>query len=251
MTEETNQEEMIAGKHPVLEALRSGREINKIWIADGAQKSLTQPIVAEAKKLGIIVQFVDKRKLDNLAPGITHQGVVAQAAAFAYVEVDELLELASKRGETPFLLLLDEIEDPHNLGSILRTAECTGVHGVIIPKRRSAGLTATVLKTSAGAAEHVPVARVTNLAQTIDKLKEAGVWVAGADVSAKQDVYKMKFDMPLVVVIGNESKGMGRLIKEKCDFLVKLPMLGQLNSLNASVAAGVLMYEVVRQRRSV
>ncbi|WP_028609677.1 23S rRNA (guanosine(2251)-2'-O)-methyltransferase RlmB [Paenibacillus harenae] len=250
MTEETNQEEIIAGKHPVLEALRSGRELNKIWIADGAQKSLTQPIVAEAKKNSIVVQFVDKRKLDSLAPGVTHQGVVAQAAAFAYVEVEELLDRAGKLGETPFILLLDEIEDPHNLGSILRTAECTGVHGVIIPKRRSAGLTATVLKTSAGAAEHVPVARVTNLAQTIDKLKEAGVWVAGTDVSASQDVYKMKFDMPLAIVIGNESKGMGRLIKEKCDFLVKLPMLGQLNSLNASVAAGVLMYEVVRQRRS-
>ncbi|KRE44366.1 23S rRNA (guanosine(2251)-2'-O)-methyltransferase RlmB [Paenibacillus sp. Soil522] len=251
MTEETIQDEMIAGKHPVLEALRSGREINKIWIADGAQKTLTQPIVAEAKKFGIVVQFVDKRKLDSLTPGVTHQGVVAQAAAFAYVEVEEILERAKQRDEIPFILLLDEIEDPHNLGSILRTAECTGVHGVIIPKRRSAGLTATVLKTSAGAAEHVPVARVTNLAQTIDKLKEAGVWVAGTDVSASQDVYKMKFDMPLVVVIGNESKGMGRLIKEKCDFLVKLPMLGQLNSLNASVAAGVLMYEVVRQRRSI
>ncbi|MGG1635931.1 23S rRNA (guanosine(2251)-2'-O)-methyltransferase RlmB [Paenibacillus sp. FSL A5-0031] len=253
MTEETiqDQDEMIAGKHPVLEALRSGREINKIWIADGAQKTLTQPIVAEAKKSGIIVQFVDKRKLDSLAPGVTHQGVVAQAAAFAYVDVEDILERAKQRDEVPFILLLDEIEDPHNLGSILRTAECTGVHGVIIPKRRAAGLTATVLKTSAGAAEHVPVARVTNLAQTIDRLKEAGVWVAGTDVSAKQDVYKMKFDMPLVVVIGNESKGMGRLIKEKCDFLVKLPMLGQLNSLNASVAAGVLMYEVVRQRRSI
>ncbi|OBZ15227.1 MULTISPECIES: 23S rRNA (guanosine(2251)-2'-O)-methyltransferase RlmB [Bacillales] len=250
MTEETIQDEMIAGKHPVLEALRSGREINKIWIADGAQKTLTQPIVAEAKKFGIVVQFVDKRKLDSLTPGVTHQGVVAQAAAFAYVEVEEILERAKQRDEVPFILLLDEIEDPHNLGSILRTAECTGVHGVIIPKRRSAGLTATVLKTSAGAAEHVPVARVTNLAQTIDKLKEAGVWVAGTDLSASQDVYKMKFDMPLVIVIGNESKGMGRLIKEKCDFLVKLPMLGQLNSLNASVAAGVLMYEVVRQRRS-
>lgn len=249
MSVEVNQEELIAGKHPVLEALRSGREINKIWIAEGAQKSLSQPITAEAKQLGIVVQFVDKRKLDNMAPGITHQGVIAQAAAFAYVEVEDILNAAKNKNETPFILLLDEIEDPHNLGSILRTAECTGVHGVIIPKRRAAGLTATVLKTSAGAAEHVPVARVTNLAQTIDRLKEEGVWVAGTDVSAKQDVYKTKFDMPLAIVIGNESKGMGRLIKEKCDFLVKLPMLGQLNSLNASVAAGVLMYEVVRQRR--
>lgn len=251
MSVETNSEEMIAGKHPVLEALRSGREINKIWIAEGAQKTLTQPIVAEAKKQGIVVQFVDKRKLDSMVEGVAHQGVVAQAAAFSYVEVEELLEIAAQSGTAPFILVLDEIEDPHNLGSILRTAECTGVHGVIIPKRRSASLTATVLKTSAGAAEHVPVARVTNLAQTIDKLKEAGVWVAGTDVSASQDVYKMKFDMPLAVVIGNESKGMGRLIKEKCDFLVKLPMLGRLNSLNASVAAGVLMYEVVRQRRGV
>lgn len=249
MSVEVNQEELIAGKHPVLEALRSGREINKIWIAEGAQKSLSQPITAEAKKQGIVVQFVDKRKLDSMAPGITHQGVIAQAAAFAYVEVEDILNAAQSKNETPFILLLDEIEDPHNLGSILRTAECTGVHGVVIPKRRSAGLTATVLKTSAGAAEHVPVARVTNLAQTIDRLKEAGVWIAGTDVSAKQDVYKTKFDMPLAIVIGNESKGMGRLIKEKCDFLVKLPMLGQLNSLNASVAAGVLMYEVVRQRR--
>lgn len=251
MAEQNNIEDMIAGKHPVLEALRSGRELNKIWIAEGSQKALTGPIVAEAKNRGIVIQYVDKRKLDSLAPGVTHQGVVAQAAAFNYAEVEDLLAIAEKRGETPFILLLDEIEDPHNLGSILRTAECTGVHGVVIPKRRSASLTATVLKTSAGAAEHVAVARVTNLAQTIDKLKEAGVWVAGTDVSAAQDVYGMKFDMPLALVIGNESKGMGRLIKEKCDFLVKLPMLGQLNSLNASVAAGVLMYEVVRQRRSV
>ncbi len=251
MSERYNQEEMIAGKHPVMEALRSGRDINKIWIAEGAQKSLTQPIVAEAKQHGVIVQFVDKRKLDAMVEGVQHQGVVAQAAAFAYAEIEDLLARARELNETPFLLILDEIEDPHNLGSILRTAECTGVHGVIIPKRRSVGLTATVLKTSAGAAEHVPVARVTNLAQTIDRLKEEGVWVAGTDVSAPQDVYKTKFDLPLAIVIGNEGKGMGRLIKEKCDFLVKLPMHGRLNSLNASVAAGVLMYEVVRQRRSV
>lgn len=242
--------ELIAGKHPVLEALRSGREINKIWIAEGAQKHLTAPIVAEAKKLGIVIQHVDKRKLDGMAEGVQHQGIVAQAAAFRYYEVEDILERAKENGETPFLLLLDEIEDPHNLGSILRTAECTGVHGVIIPKRRSAGLTATVLKTSAGAAEHVPVARVTNLAQTIDRLKEEGVWIAGADVSAEQDVYATKFDLPLGIVIGNESKGIGRLIKEKCDFLVKLPMAGRLNSLNASVAAGVFMYEVLRQRRN-
>jgi rRNA methylase, putative, group 3 len=249
MSEEMNREEWIVGKHPVLEALRSGREINKIWLAEGAQKNQTAAITAEAKKQGVVVQTVDKRKLDAMAAGLAHQGVVAQAAAFAYAEVEDLLAAAAAKGEAPFVLVLDEIEDPHNLGSILRTAECTGVHGVIIPKRRSAGLTATVLKTSAGAAEHVPVARVTNLAQTIDKLKSEGVWVAGTDVGAAQDAYAAKLDLPLALVIGNESKGMGRLVKEKCDFLVKLPMYGKLNSLNASVAAGVLMYEVVRQRR--
>jgi 23S rRNA (guanosine2251-2'-O)-methyltransferase len=217
-------------------------------VADGAQKSLTQPILTEAKKLGIIVQFADKRKLDAMVSGIPHQGVVAQAAAYRYFEVDELIQRARDRGEEPFLLLLDEIEDPHNLGSILRTAECTGVHGVIIPKRRSASLTATVSKTSAGAVEYVAVARVTNLAQTIDRLKEQGIWVAGTDVNDAEEVYRANFNMPLAVVIGNEGKGIGRLIREKCDFLVKLPMQGKLNSLNASVAAGVLMYEVVRQR---
>ncbi|PWV94310.1 23S rRNA (guanosine2251-2'-O)-methyltransferase [Paenibacillus cellulosilyticus] len=247
--EQAASEEIVAGKHPVLEALRSGREINKIWVAEGAQKHLTAPIIAEAKQLGVIVQFADKRKLDTLAGDVAHQGVIAQVAPYRYYEVDELLEAANEKGETPFLLVLDEIEDPHNLGSILRTAECTGAHGVIIPKRRSASLTATVSKTSAGAAEYVRVARVTNLAQTIELLKEKGVWVAGTDVSAEQDVYRTKFDMPLAIVIGNEGKGMGRLIREKCDFLVKLPMAGKLNSLNASVAAGVLMYEVLRQRR--
>ncbi|GMK41013.1 23S rRNA (guanosine(2251)-2'-O)-methyltransferase RlmB [Paenibacillus sp. CCS19] len=247
--EQAGSEEIVAGKHPVLEALRSGREINKIWVAEGAQKHLTAPIIAEAKQQGVIVQFADKRKLDTLAGEVAHQGVIAQVAPYRYYEVDELLEAAKEKGETPFLLVLDEIEDPHNLGSILRTAECTGVHGVIIPKRRSASLTATVSKTSAGAAEYVKVARVTNLAQTIELLKEQGVWVAGTDLSAEQDVYRTKFDMPIAIVIGNEGKGMGRLIREKCDFLVKLPMAGKLNSLNASVAAGVLMYEVLRQRR--
>lgn len=249
---EDETQEWIAGKHPVMEALRSGREINKIWIAEHAQKG-AQPIILEAKKAGLIVQIVDKRKLDQMVDGATHQGVVAQAAAYRYFEVDELLARAKESGEIPFFLLLDEIEDPHNLGSILRTAECTGVHGVVIPKRRSASLTAAVAKTSAGAVEYVPVARITNMAQTIDKLKEAGVWVAGADVGAERDVFAsgMKFDMPLAIVIGNEAKGIGRLIREKCDFLIKLPMHGQLNSLNASVAAGVLMYEVLRQRLAI
>lgn len=244
-------QEWIAGKHSLLEALRAGRTINKIWIAEGAQKHLTQPIISEAKNRGIIVQFVDKRKLDQMAPGIQHQGVVAQAAPYAYAEVEDLLARASERGEAPFLLILDEIEDPHNLGSILRTAECTGVHGVIIPKRRSVAVTATVSKTSAGAVEYVPVARVTNLVQTMEQLKEAGVWIVGTDVAAKEEIYGggKIFTGPAAIVIGNENKGMGRLVRETCDVLLKLPMSGQLNSLNASVAAGVVMYEVLRRRR--
>lgn len=244
------EEEIIAGKHSVTEALRSGRTINKIWIAENAQKHLTQPIIAEAKKAGIVIQHVDKRKLDQLAPGIQHQGVVAQAAPYAYVELEDLLRNAESRGEAPFLLILDEIEDPHNLGSILRTADCTGVHGVVLPKRRSAQITATVSKTSAGAVEYVPVARVTNLAQSIEQLKEAGVWVVGTVVDAEEEIYDTNvFDGPVAVVIGNEGKGMGRLIREKCDVLLKLPMAGRINSLNASVAAGVVMYEVLRRRR--
>ncbi|MDQ1910896.1 23S rRNA (guanosine(2251)-2'-O)-methyltransferase RlmB [Paenibacillus sp. GD4] len=243
-----DEQEVLAGKHSVLEALRSGRSINKIWIAEQAQKQLTQPIIAEAKQNGVIVQFADKRKLDQMAAGVQHQGVVAQVAPQAYVEVDDILARAAERGEQPFILILDEIEDPHNLGSILRSADCTGVHGVIIPKRRSVGLTATVSKTSAGAVEYVPVARVTNISQTIEELKEKGVWVAGADVGATQPIYETNLNLPLAIVIGNEAKGMGRLIKERCDFLLKLPMFGKINSLNASVAASVFMYEVVRQR---
>ncbi|HEY0829069.1 MAG TPA: 23S rRNA (guanosine(2251)-2'-O)-methyltransferase RlmB [Bacilli bacterium] len=243
------EEEWIAGKHSVLEALRSGHTINKILIADNSQASLTQPIVEEAKKSGVLVQFVDKRKLDQLVNHSQHQGVIAQAAAYEYVEIEDILAAAKTKNEDPFILILDEIEDPHNLGSILRTADCTGVHGVIIPKRRSVGLTATVSKVSAGAVEYVPVARVTNIAQTIELLKEQGVWIAGADGSAKQSVYQSNLNLPLAIVIGNEGKGIGRLIKEKCDFLIKLPMLGNIQSLNASVAAGVLMYEAVRQRQ--
>ncbi|OPA73133.1 23S rRNA (guanosine(2251)-2'-O)-methyltransferase RlmB [Paenibacillus selenitireducens] len=242
--------EFIAGKHSVIEALRSGRTINKIWIADNAQKHLTLPILAEAKNAKIVVQNADKRKLDQMVPGVQHQGVVAQVAAYGYVEVEDILASAQERGEQPFILILDEIEDPHNLGSILRTADCTGVHGVIIPKRRAVGLTATVSKTSAGAVEYVPVARVTNLAQTLDQLKKEGVWVVGTDVEAEQELFEANhFNMPIAIIIGNENKGMGRLLKDKCDFLIKLPMAGKINSLNASVAAGVFMYEVIRQRK--
>ena len=242
-------EEYIAGRHPVIEAIKSGRTIHKLWIADSAQKHQIAPVLTEAKQHGLIIQYVDKKKLDQLVPQMQHQGVVAQVAAYDYAEVDDILARAREKGETPFIIVLDEIEDPHNLGSILRSADCTGVHGVIIPKRRSVGLTATVAKTSVGAMEYVPVARVTNIAQTLKELKDAGIWIAGADGTAPKNVYDTDLTLPLAIVIGNEGKGIGRLIKETCDFLVKLPMFGQINSLNASVAASVLMYETVRQRK--
>lgn len=242
-------EEYIAGRHPVMEAIKSGRTIHKLFIADSAQKHQIVPVLTEAKQHGLIVQYVDKKKLDQLVPQMQHQGVVAQVAAYDYAEVEDILARAREKGETPFIIVLDEIEDPHNLGSILRSADCTGVHGVIIPKRRSVGLTATVAKTSVGAMEYVPVARVTNIAQTLKELKDAGIWIAGADGTAPKNVYDTDLTLPLAIVIGNEGKGIGRLIKETCDFLVKLPMFGQINSLNASVAASVLMYETVRQRK--
>jgi 23S rRNA (guanosine2251-2'-O)-methyltransferase len=248
MEDQKSSEEYIAGKHPILEAMRAGRTINKIWIADNAQKHFSGPIIAEAKELGILVQTADRRKIDQMLEGVQTQGVIAQVAAYDYVEVDDILRIAKDKGQEPLILILDEIEDPHNLGSILRSADCTGVHGVIIPKRRSVGLTATVAKTSAGAIEYVPVAKVTNIAQTIEALKKKGVWIAGADGDAKITVYQNDLTIPLAIVIGNEGSGIGRLIKEKCDFLFKLPMFGQINSLNASVAASVLLYEVVRQR---
>ncbi|MFD2672490.1 23S rRNA (guanosine(2251)-2'-O)-methyltransferase RlmB [Marinicrinis sediminis] len=240
--------EYLGGKHAVMEALKAGREIHKIWMASHLQPHQAQPILQAAKEAGIIVSKVDRKKLDQLAEGVQHQGVIAQVAAASYVEVEDILERAAQSGRPPFILLLNELEDPHNLGSILRSAECAGVHGIIIPKRRSVGLTATVAKTSVGAVEYVPVARVSNLAQTMEQLKEAGIWIVGADGTAEQELYEVDMKMPLAIVIGNEHKGMNRLIREKCDFLAKLPMFGQINSLNASVAAGLFMYEVVRQR---
>jgi 23S rRNA (guanosine2251-2'-O)-methyltransferase len=243
------EEEYLAGKHPILEAMKAGRSINKIFMSNQAQRNLVQPIIDEAKARGIVVQQVDKSKLDRLVPDLQHQGVVAQAAAVAYAEVEDMLARAAARGETPLIVLLDELEDPHNLGSILRSADCTGVHGVIIPKRRSAGLTAVVAKTSAGAVEYVPVARVANLVQTMEKLKAAGLWIAGADGGAKEGFYETNLTGPLAIVIGNEGQGLSRLVRERCDFILSLPMVGQINSLNASVATGIILYEVVRQRQ--
>ncbi|WLR50943.1 23S rRNA (guanosine(2251)-2'-O)-methyltransferase RlmB [Bacillus tianshenii] len=239
--------EWIAGKNPVLEALRAGRDINKVWIAEGIQRSAAQQIQKLAKESNTIVQQVPKKKLDQVVGG-NHQGVAASVAAYQYAEVEDMFQLAAERNEVPFILLLDEIEDPHNLGSILRTADAVGVHGVIIPKRRAVGLTGVVAKVSTGAIEHIPVARVTNMARTIDELKEKGFWIAGTDASAKEDFRQMSVDMPLGVVIGSEGKGMNRLVRDKCDFLLSIPMAGKVTSLNASVSAGLLMYEVYRKR---
>lgn len=239
--------DLIMGRNTVLEALRSERDIHKIWVAEGATKGQIQQVVAVAKENKVMIQVVPKKKLDQMVEG-NHQGVIAQVAAYQYAELDDIFRKAEKKQEDPFILLLDELEDPHNLGSILRTADASGVHGIIIPKRRSVGLTATVAKSSTGAIEHVPVVRVTNLSRTIEELKERGVWIAGTDAKGSQDYRRMDGSMPLGIVIGSEGRGMSRIIKEKCDFLFHLPMVGHVTSLNASVAASLLMYEVYRKR---
>ncbi|HZG73255.1 MAG TPA: 23S rRNA (guanosine(2251)-2'-O)-methyltransferase RlmB [Chondromyces sp.] len=239
--------EFIAGRNPVLEALKSEREINKIWIAEGSQKGPMQQIIKKAKEANVLVQFVPKQKIEQMVKE-NHQGVVASVAAYDYAEIDDLFAKAEQSGEPPFFLLLDEIEDPHNLGSIMRTADAVGAHGIIIPKRRAVGLTATVAKSSTGAIEYIPVARVTNLARTIDELKERGIWIAGTDASGQEDYRQLDGSLPLGLVIGSEGRGMGRLIKDKCDFLIRLPMAGRVTSLNASVAASLLMYEIYRKR---
>lgn len=241
-------EEWIVGKNPVIEALRSGRAINKLWMAEGVNKHQMGPIISLAKEQGVIITTANRKKLDQLCGTDHHQGIIASVAAYEYAELEDILQAAAAKQEMPFLLILDELEDPHNLGSILRTADASGVHGVIIPKRRSVGLTATVAKASAGAIEYVPVARVTNIVRTIEELKAQGVWIAGTDAAAKQDFREGDFSMPLAIVIGSEGKGISRLVRENCDFLYRLPMSGQVTSLNASVAAALLMYEVYRSR---
>jgi len=248
VTEQTK--EMIAGKNPVLEALRSTRDINKIWIAEGVKKSGINELISMAKERGIIVQFVPKKKIDQLSSE-NHQGIVASVAAYNYAELDDLFQLAKERQEDPFFIILDELEDPHNLGSIMRTADAIGAHGIIIPKRRSVSLTAVVAKASTGAIEYIPTVRVSNLAQTVEELKERGVWIAGTDAKGSVDYRKMDATLPLAVIIGSEGKGMSRILKEKCDFLYHLPMVGHVTSLNASVAASLLMYEVYRKRHEI
>ncbi|GAC91858.1 MULTISPECIES: 23S rRNA (guanosine(2251)-2'-O)-methyltransferase RlmB [Anoxybacillus] len=239
--------DLIIGKNPVLEALKSGREMNKIWIAEGSQRGQMQSIIQLAKEMGITVQYVPKKKMDQLSDG-NHQGVIAQVAAYRYYDIDDLFKKAEEQGEAPFFIILDELEDPHNLGSIMRTADAVGAHGIIIPKRRSVSLTATVAKASTGAIEYVPVARVTNLARTVDELKERGVWIFGTDAKGTQDYRQLDGVIPLALIIGSEGKGISRLLRDKCDVLVRLPMIGHVTSLNASVAASLLMYEVYRKR---
>ena len=240
---------VIEGRNAVLEAFRSGRTIDKIYVLDGCQDGPVRTIVREAKKHGSLINFVTKERLSQLSETGKHQGVIAHAAAYEYSTIDDMLKLAEERGEAPFLILLDNIEDPHNLGAIIRTANLAGAHGVIIPKRRAVGLTATVAKTSAGALNYTPVAKVTNLVKTMEELKEKGLWFVCADMDGEQ-MYDLNLTGPIGLVIGNEGEGVGRLVKENCDFVAGIPMKGQINSLNASVAAGVLAYEIVRQRIS-
>lgn len=238
---------VIEGRNAVLEAFRSGRTIDKLFVLDGCQDGPVRTIVREAKKHGSLLNFVSRERLNQLSQTGKHQGVIAYAAAYDYAEIDDMLKLASERGEDPFLFLLDGIEDPHNLGAIIRTANIVGAHGVIIPKRRAAGLTATVAKTSAGALNYTPVAKVTNLVKTIEELKEKGLWFVCADMDG-ETMYDLNLTGPIGLVIGSEGEGVSRLVKEKCDFIAGIPMKGEITSLNASVAGGVLAYEILRQR---
>lgn len=240
-------EDMVAGRNAVMEALKGSRSVNKLMIANGSTEGSIKEIIAVAKEKGVNIQYGDRSKLDSIARGIRHQGVLAQVAPVQYADLEDILQVAKDRNEPPFIVLLDELEDPHNLGAILRTADAAGVHGVLIPKHRSCPLSATVAKTSAGAVEHVPVARVGNLVQTIKKLKQEGLWVAAADMDGK-DYYDTDLTGPLLLIIGSEGQGVGRLVKEQCDFVVRIPMVGKINSLNASVAGSILMYEAMKQR---
>ena len=245
--ENQNNESRIEGRNAVLEAFRSGKTIDKLYLQDGCKDGPIQTILREAMKKDTIVNYVSRERLDMMSETGKHQGVIAMAAAYAYAEVEDILENARKKGEPPFVILLDNIEDPHNLGAIIRTANLAGAHGVIIPKRRAAGLTGTVAKASAGALNYTPVAKVTNLVATMKDLKDQGLWFVCADMDGTS-MYDLDLKGPIGLVIGNEGEGVGKLVKENCDFVASIPMKGDIDSLNASVAAGVLAYEIVRQR---
>ncbi|NSG06257.1 23S rRNA (guanosine(2251)-2'-O)-methyltransferase RlmB [Blautia obeum] len=239
--------EQIEGRNAVLEAFRSGKCVDKLFILDGCQDGPVRTVAREARKTDTIINYVSKERLDQLSETHAHQGVIAQVAAYDYSTVDEILARAEEKGEAPFLIILDNVEDPHNLGAIIRTANLAGAHGVIIPKRRAVGLTSTVAKTSAGAINYTPVAKVTNIVRTIEELKEKGIWFVCADMGG-ETMYDLDLTGPMGLVIGNEGEGVSRLVREACDFTASIPMKGDIDSLNASVAAGVLAYEIVRQR---
>lgn len=245
---ETENDGIIEGRNAVIEALRAGVAIDKIFLLKGERDSALGHIASTARERGIVVVDADRRKLDNMSRTHSHQGVIAQAAVREYASVDDILAAAREKGEPPLIVVCDELSDPHNLGAVIRTADAAGAHGVIIPKRRSAGLTAVVAKTSAGAVAHVPVARVANLPAVLKELKEAGVWVFGTAMDGATSLYQADLKGPAAIVIGSEGEGMGRLVGESCDFTVSIPMFGKINSLNASAAAAVLLYEAVRQR---
>lgn len=237
----------IEGRNAVIEAYRAGKTIDKLFLLDGCQDGPIRTILREAKKTDTVINFVKKERLDQMSETGKHQGVIAYSAAYEYGTIEEMFAKAEEKGEAPFLILLDNIEDPHNLGSILRTANQVGAHGVIIPKRRAVGLTATVAKASAGAINYTPVAKVTNLSKTIEELKEKGLWFVCGDMGG-ESMYQLDLKGPIGLVIGNEGDGVSRLVREKCDFVASIPMFGDIDSLNASVAAGVLSYEILRQR---
>lgn len=243
-------EDRLEGRNPVMEAIRSNRTIEKILVSNTQKEGSILKIIAMARDKGIIVQEVDKIKLDKMSQTGAHQGIIAYTSDYEYVDVDDILEKASSKEQHPFIIILDEINDPHNLGAIIRTAEVAGAHGVIIPKRRAVGVTSLVAKASAGAVEHMLISKVSNIAQTIDYLKKQGVWVVGADMDADKVYFEAQLTGPVAIVVGSEGEGIGQLIKNKCDFLVKIPVMGNISSLNASIAGGLLMYEILRQRNN-
>ena len=241
-------EDQIEGRNSVIELLESGKDINKIYIQKGEKFGSINKIIAMAKERRIVIVEKDKRQMDEMAQSGNHQGVIAIVPPFEYSEIEDILEYAKKKGESPFVLILDGIEDTHNLGAIIRTAETAGVHGIIIPKRRAASVNSTVAKVSCGAVEYMKIARVNNITDSINKLKEAGLWICGTSIDAEKYYYDQDLKGPLGIVIGNEGKGMSDLVKKNCDFLVKIPMLGRVESLNASVSTGIIVYEALKQR---
>ena len=245
---ESMREDLIIGRNAVIEALKSDRTIECVYVSKGDLEGSIKVALGLAKDKGVVIKGADRRKLDTMCDGLNHQGIVARVTPFKYCEVNDILEDAKRKEQQPFIVILDEIEDPHNLGSIIRTAELCGVHGIIIPKRRNVGVTSTVYKCSAGAIEHMKIAKVTNINATIDMLKEQGIWIYGADIDGKDYSYNTDFSGPCALIIGSEGKGISSLTLKKCDLLVKIPMIGKINSLNASVAGGIMMYEVLKGR---